>query len=308
MRGSSLLLSLTASLICQAQPSIQPDTIEHKKHLAAVATTQLVGYGGTLIALDQTWYSQYPKSKLHAYNDWGEWKQLDKIGHVYGCYIQGKTSMELYRWAGLSRKKQIWIGGLTGTAFQTLIEYMDGRSAEWGWSWGDVAANLTGSALLIGQELAWNEQRIHLKFSFHPTRYSDPELQSRSEELYGSSWTTRMLKDYNAQTYWASFRLRSFFPKSRIPDWLCLSIGTGADGLWGGYNNWKTDENGFVVFDRSDIARSRQWYLAPDIDFTRIPTKKKWMRVVLFTLNAFKLPSPALEYKSGRWKLHGLYF
>lgn len=139
---------------------------------------------------------------------------------------------------------------------------------------GDVAANLTGSALLIGQELAWNEQRIHLKFSFHPTRYSDPELQSRSKELYGSSWTTRMLKDYNAQTYWASFRLRSYFPKSRIPDWLCLSIGTGADGLWGGYNNWKTDENGSVVFDRSDIARSRQWYLAPDIDFTRIPTKK----------------------------------
>jgi hypothetical protein len=117
-----------------------------------------------------------------------------------------------------------------------------------------------------------------------------------------------MLKDYNAQTYWASFRLRAWLPNSRIPRWLCASIGTGAEGLWGGRENRKLDANGNTLFDRSDIARTRQWYLAPDIDFTQIPTKKKWVRVLLFTLNAFKVPSPALEYRSGRWKLHALYF
>lgn len=303
-----LLFVYLLPILSFAQTPAKSDTASSRKHIAIVAATQLAGYGGTLIALNQTWYNNYPKRSLHSFNDWGEWKQLDKLGHIYGCYIQGKTSLELYRWAGMDRKKSIWIGGLTGTAYQTLIEYLDGRSAEWGWSWGDVGANLTGSALLIAQELAWNEQRIHVKFSFHPTRYSDPQLQTRSEELYGNSWTTRMLKDYNAQTYWASFRIRSFLPQSRIPEWLCISVGTGADGLWGGYNNWKTDENGLVVFDRSDIPRTRQWYLAPDIDFTKIPTRKKWVRVVLFTLNAFKCPTPALEYKAGRWKLHGLYF
>lgn len=308
MRCVCLIFVFCSPLRSIAQLPIQADSALPKKHIAAVAATQLVGYGGTLIALNKTWYSQYPRSNWHTYNDWGEWKQMDKIGHAYSCYIQAKANRELYRWAGMSKQQSLWIGGLAGTAFQTWIEYMDGRSSEWGWSWGDIGANLTGSALFIGQELAWNEQRIHLKFSFHPTRYTPAPLQLRSEELYGNHWTTRMLKDYNAQTYWASFRLRAFLPKTRLPAWLCLSIGTGADGLWGGYNNIKTDANGLPLFDRSDIPRTRQWYMAPDIDFTRIPTKKKWVRVVLFTLNAFKCPSPALEYKAGRWKLHGLYF
>jgi hypothetical protein len=117
-----------------------------------------------------------------------------------------------------------------------------------------------------------------------------------------------MLKDYNAQTYWASVRLKSFFKNSPLPPWLCLSVGTGASGLWGGRENRSIDANGTVQFDRTDIARSRQWYLAPDIDFTRIPSKKKWVRTLLFTLNAFKCPLPTLEMQRGHLKLHLLYF
>lgn len=276
--------------------------------MAVSAAVQIVAYGGTLLALDKTWYSQYPRSRWHTFNDWPEWKQLDKIGHAYGAYIQGKTSMELWKWAGASQKSSAWIGGLSGAAFQTLIEYMDGRSADWGWSWGDIGANLTGTTLLLAQELAWKEQRINLKFSFHPTSYSDPVLQQRSKDLFGDRWTSRMLKDYNAQTYWASFRWKSFFKNSNWPAWLCVSVGTGASGLWGGRSNIKTDGNGNVLFDRSDIARQRQWFFSPDIDFTKIPSRKKWMRVFLFTLNAFKCPLPTLEFRAGNWKIHPLYF
>lgn len=284
------------------------DSVVKKDRMLWATGIQAAAYGGALIAFERAWYSQYPRTTWHTFNDWDEWKQLDKLGHVYGAYIQGKTSMELWRWAGADRRTRIWAGGLTGTVFQTLIEYMDGRSADWGWSWGDVGANLTGSAWLIGQEWLWNEQRIQLKFSFHPTRYSDPSLQNRSIDLYGRDWATRMLKDYNAQTYWASIRLKSFFNQTKLPDWLCLSIGTGATGLWGGRENVSTDASGTVVFDRRDIPRRRQWYLAPDIDFTRIPTKKKWVKVALFTLNAFKCPLPALEWQSGKWRVHPLYF
>ena len=284
------------------------DTTTHKNRMIWASSIQAAAYGGAFVALNQTWYSQYPKRDWRVFNDWEEWKQMDKFGHIYGTYIQGKTSMELFRWAGASKKTRIWIGGLAGTAFQTLIEYMDGRSADWGWSWGDVGANLMGSALLIGQELAWDEQRIQIKFSFHPTRYSEPDLQQRSIELFGERWSTRMLKDYNAQTYWASFRIGSFFKNTNLPPWLCLAVGTGASGLWGGESNVKKDANGNTIFDRSDIPRQRQWYLSPDIDFTKIPTKKKWMRVVLFTLNAFKCPLPTLEYQAGKWKLRPLYF
>jgi hypothetical protein len=315
MRRSILFLLLLLACRGYGQDEVLTDSltpvqkiVPQKNRLLWSAGIQTLAYGGTLVALDQAWYSQYPRSKWHVFNDWKEWKQLDKIGHTYGTYLQGKTSMELWRWAGMPRKQRIWIGGLSGTVFQTFIEYMDGRSAEWGWSWGDMGANAIGSALLIGQELAWNEQKVHLKFSFHPTRYHEPQLQQRSLDLFGETWPARMLKDYNAQTYWASFRIRAFFPEASIPEWLCLSVGTGASGLWGGESNQQLDESGMIRFNRSDIPRQRQWYLSPDIDFTKIPTQKKWLRVVLFTLNAFKCPLPALEYQAGKWKLRPLYF
>ncbi len=308
MRVHWLLICLLGGSLPAASAQPGMDTVDRPGRLRWAIVLQGAGYGGTLIALDKAWYSQYPRRSLHTFNDWAEWKQIDKLGHIYGTYIQGKTSMELWRWAGANRKTRIWAGGLTGTVFQTLIEYMDGRSTDWGWSWSDVGANILGSAWLVGQELAWDEQRVHLKFSFHPTDYKDPALQQRSIDLFGKDWATRMLKDYNTQTYWASVRLGAFWKESRLPPWLCLSIGTGASGLWGGRDNLLTDATGTILFDRRDIPRKRQWYLAPDIDFTRIPTKKKWVRVVLFTLNAFKCPAPALEWQSGKWKLHPLFF
>ncbi|MBM3432133.1 MAG: DUF2279 domain-containing protein [Bacteroidetes bacterium] len=269
---------------------------------------QTLGYGTALVLLNQTWYSQYPRSSWKVFNDWSEWKQMDKFGHVYGTYVQGRASMEIWRWAGVPRKTRIWVGGLTGTAFQTLVEYMDGRSAAWGWSWGDIGANLLGSTALIAQELAWDEQRIQLKLSFHPTRYSDPQLQQRSIELFGENWASRIMKDYNAQTYWASVRIKSFLKKAKVPEWLCVSFGTGASGLWGGARNIKKDAAGNVLFDRSDIPRRRQWYLSPDIDHTKIHTRKKWVRFALLALSAFKVPLPTLEMEAGKWRLRPLYF
>ncbi len=46
------------------------------------------------------------------------------------------------------KKKRIWISGLSGMAYETIIETLDGFSAEYGWSWGDFTSNVLGSALL----------------------------------------------------------------------------------------------------------------------------------------------------------------
>ena len=64
-----------------------------------------------------------------------EWKQVDKVGHFYSAYIESRASMELWRWTGIDRKKRIWIGGMSGAFYQTVIEILDGFSAGWGWSW-----------------------------------------------------------------------------------------------------------------------------------------------------------------------------
>jgi hypothetical protein len=116
-----------------------------------------------------------------------------------------------------------------------------------------------------------------------------------------------LLKDYNGQTYWASFNLHSFFGKA-IPSWLNMAVGYGATGLYGGFENIGYDKAGNIIFDRRDIKRVRQWYLSPDIDWTKIQTDKKLLRTFFSLLNMIKMPAPALELRSGKWKVRPLSF
>ena len=142
----------------------------------------------------------------------------------------------------------------------------------------------------------------------YPTLTLEKIQYAVCDELFGSSFMERMLKDYNGQAYWLSANLKSFFRKSRIPGWLNVAVGYGASGLFGGTSNvWTDDETG-ITYDRSDIPRLREWYLAPDIDFTRIHTRSKFMRSVLFCLNAFNLPAPALVLSDGKLAVRGIYF
>jgi uncharacterized protein YfiM (DUF2279 family) len=279
-----------------------------KSRVRIATVTSAVSYSVILAGLNAAWYADYPRSGFHFFNDNAEWLQVDKVGHMYSAYIESRASMELWRWTGIERKKRIWIGGLSGAAYQTVIELLDGFSTEWGWSWGDFTANILGSASLISQELAWNDQRIKLKFSFHKNDYGDPALNKRADELYGKTLGQRFIKDYNAQTYWASANLHAFYPTSNLPTWLSVSVGYGAEGMFGARENLATDKDGNITFDRRDIKRYRQWYLAPDIDFTKIKTRKKGVKYLFVMLSAFKFPTPSLEFSNGKFKVHALHF
>jgi uncharacterized protein YfiM (DUF2279 family) len=280
----------------------------NKKRVRLVTIGNIVGYGATLVGFYSAWYRQYPQTNFHSFNDSREWLQVDKVGHFYGAYIGSYGSTEMWRWTGLPRNQRIWIGGLSGAAYQTVIETLDGFSKGWGWSWSDIAANLLGSGAVISQELAWDEQRIKIKFSFHQRNYGDAELNRRADKIFGKSPTERFIKDYNAQTYWASINLRSFFPKSRLPRWLNVAVGYGAEGMFGAENNIGKDDNGNITFSRPDIKRYRQWFIAPDIDLTRIKSNKKGIRLLLGVLNAFKFPAPSLEFSNGSFKVNGIHF
>jgi hypothetical protein len=49
--------------------------------------------------------------------------------------------------------------------------------------------------------------------------------------------------------------------------------------------------------------------LAPDIDFTKIKTKSKFLKTGFALLNAFKCPAPALMINGkGKLKAYALYF
>lgn len=300
------LISLSAGTNTSAKNDLTDKQIKNRTRI--VAGANIIGYSAAMVGLYSTWYKDYPQSRFHTFNDIKEWKQMDKLGHVYSAYAESKASMEFWRWSGISRKKRIWLGGMSGAMYQTAIEVLDGFSSEWGWSWGDFAANITGSGMLVAQELAWDEQRVQMKWSFHRKRYTDPMLNQRSNELFGKTTAERFLKDYNGQTYWLSTTLKPFFPKSNIPAWLQVSVGTGAEGLFGGFENTATDKNGIITFNRTDIKRTRQWYLAPDVDLTKIKTNKKGIKLALQVLNIFKFPTPSLEYSKGGFKWIWVHF
>ena len=291
-----------------ARPYSPKEYAFNKKRVKGVAIANVTLYSVGMIGLYSAWYKDYPQSKFHFFNDNGEWLQIDKIGHAYSAYAESKASMELWRWTGIERKKRILIGGFSGAAYQTVIETLDGFSSEWGWSWGDFAANIAGSSLLVAQEFAWDEQRIQFKFSFHKKNYADNSLNARSNDIFGRSEPERFLKDYNGQTYWLSTTLKPFFPSSRIPAWLQISIGTGAEGMFGARDNFGRDKFGNLNFSRPDIDRYRQWYLAPDIDLSKIKTNKKGIKLALNILNIFKFPTPSLEYSKKGVKFNFLHF
>ncbi|MEO6894391.1 MAG: DUF2279 domain-containing protein, partial [Ginsengibacter sp.] len=199
----------------------------NKKRIHLVTAANIVGYGGALVGLNALWYAKYPRSGFHFFNDDNEWQQMDKVGHLYSAYSESRATMELWRWAGVSRKKSIWIGGLSGVAYQSIIEVLDGFSSEYGFSPGDFTANVIGSAAFISQQLAWNDERIQIKFSFHRKNYGTKELDDRADDLYGNTEIQRFIKDYNGQTYWLSANIKSFFPDANLPNWLNFSVGYG---------------------------------------------------------------------------------
>lgn len=292
--------------------SLPPDTgltpAQVRKRVRLIAAVNIVGYSAAMAGLYAAWYSNYEKTGFHAFDDSREWLQMDKVGHVYSAYAESMASMELWRWTGIERKKRIWLGGMSGAAYQTVIEVLDGFSEGWGWSWADFGANIAGSGALVAQELAWDDQRIKLKFSFHRKNYDEPELNQRSDVLFGESSPERFLKDYNGQTYWASVNIRSFFQQSNWPPWLSVAIGYGAEGMFGGTANIGKDDDGNINFYRPDIRRYRQWYISPDIDLSRIKTRKKAVKILLSFLNVFKFPAPSLEFSRGRFRFQAIHF
>ncbi len=277
-----------------------------KQRLWLVAGTHVGFWTGSYIALNKAWYADYPRESFHFFNDLKEWKQMDKVGHIWTAYHLNSISTEMWKWAGLNERKAVLFGGLSSIAYQSIIEIQDAHSPKWGFSWSDIVSNFAGVAIYSSQQLGWKEQRIHIKMGFTPYNYSG-DVKERRNELFGKSLPERILKDYNSQTYWASLNIQSMLPDSKLPRWLNIAIGYGADGLLGGTENKWTDKNG-NHFDRTDIKRTRQFYISPDIDLSKIKTRKRFVRSLLFVVNAFKVPAPALGLSNGKLKGYWLVF
>jgi hypothetical protein len=277
---------------------LTPSDSLNKSRRNAVVITETALAGVALVGLNQLWYADYPKSDFKVINDNAEWNQMDKVGHVFSTYHLGRLSSEALQWSGVSHKNRLIYGATSGFVFLTAVEVFDGYSSQWGFSYGDLVANAGGTVLYVSQELLWKEQRIVPKFSFHTTEYA-----SARPNVLGSTFSEQMLKDYNGQTYWLSANLHSFFKQSKIPKWLNVAIGYGAEGMVTG----EDDLVNTIFFPQKE--RTRQFYFSFDADLTKIKTKSHVLKTIFSLVNTIKIPAPAFEIKSaGASKFHFLYF
>nr|WP_281920850.1 DUF2279 domain-containing protein [Flavobacterium collinsii] len=273
------------------------DTLNNKRQNTVIVTEATLA-SVTLLGLNQLWYADYPRSNFHFINDNNEWLQMDKVGHMYSAYHLGRFGAEMMNWSGADQKKKLIYGAGLGFAFLTAVEVLDGFSTEWGASSGDIIANATGTALYVSQELLWKEQRITPKFSFHTTHYANLR-----PKVLGSSLNEQLLKDYNGQTYWLSVNLHSFAKESKIPKWLNVAFGYGADGMLTG--NLQNDNPDFT----QNPKRFHQIYLSFDVNLTKIETKSHFLKTIFSVFNTIKIPAPTLEYSANKGlKAHAFYF
>lgn len=296
-----LLLLLTVFSEGCSQNSKDTLAVLRNRKLILLGSSAVVS-AGSLIYLHQVWFSQYNTGTFHFFDDSKEWLQMDKCGHALTNFQISNLMMKSFKWAGFNKNQTLFIGGTMGLSYMTLIESLDGLSSGWGFSWADMGANTIGTALAITQQAIWQEQRLNLKFSYHSTGY--PKYRS---DLLGKNTSEQILKDYNGQTYWLSVSPFSFIDKEKkMPRWLALSVGYGADGMLGGeYNNVAVvDEQGFVT----TFNRERQLYLSLDVDFSKIKTHNKWLQALFNAINVVKIPAPTIEFQNGKTKFYYLYF
>lgn len=304
MRGFLILVFCFVVIFSKAQdweiPKVEkygwdiPFTTEtNKKKRNILIISQTSSYSLTLLSLNQLWYSDYPRSSFHFINDNSEWLQMDKLGHITASYYIGVAGIQAYSWTGMNRKKAIWYGGLSGFIFLSAVEVLDGFSKQWGASTGDLISNTIGAATAISQKLFWNEQRIQFKYSYRSSQWA-----KQNPSLLGGNHLERSLKDYNGQTYWLSFNLKSIFQieNTKFPSWLSVAIGHGANGMTRAY---EIDETTY---------RQRQFLLSLDVDLNKIKTNSKLINSILHTFGFLKFPMPTIELRNGKLFMHPMYY
>jgi len=291
---SSLLLNFPDSSFQENNHSLKNDSLKviRQKRLKWVIAGMSFTTASTLIGLNQLWYANYPKSKFQFFDDSKEWNGMDKAGHFLTNYYITKYTSQFYKFGGIKEKNAVLLGAATSFVYMTSIEIMDGHSAQWGFSNYDFAANTLGMGVYIIQKLTWKDEKIIPKFSFYPS-----EFAKMRPELLGKNISEQWLKDYNGQTYWLSFNLKSiFFKNSNFPPYLNLALGYGATGMIGAFEN----PTNYAFVDRYS-----QYYLSLDIDLNRIQTKSKFLKGIFQGLNLIKIPFPNLEFNKngvrGNW-------
>ena len=253
---------------------------------------------GAMSYLKYEWYSDKKRVPFHFYNDFKGWNQIDKFGHFYASYLESNVGFSLMKKFNFSEKQSLIFGGSQGFILETPIEFFDAYYDGWGFSISDMVANALGSSFFIIQQRIFGEQLIRPKLSFSRSIYA----KDANGYLGKNNILSQFVYDYNGYTYWFSFSPSKIFKIIKIPEWINLSLGYGANGMIGEFGNLSIYNGKNIPYHK----RYRQYYLSLDIDFSKIKSKSKVLKKIFNVLSYIKIPLPTLEISNK--KLKGYYF
>jgi uncharacterized protein YfiM (DUF2279 family) len=306
MKKKRIILCVLISLIafssswCQVlKKKNYPDEINKRKLTTAIVSESVFYFGG-MSYLQFLWYNDHERVPFHFYNDNSGYLQIDKLGHSFGSYLESYIGYHWLRSSGVPKKQALLYGGTLGFLLQAPIEVFDGLYEGWGFSWGDIVADAGGAAFLIGQELLFDDQVLKYKLSMSQSEYAPMANGYLGNNLFES-----LFYDYNSLTFWLSGNVNRFVLKDKHPDWLNLSLGYSANGMFGEFTN-RRYYKGVVI---PETERYRQYLLSMDIDWTKIHTNSRFLNSVLQAMAFIKLPFPALELNTlGKVKGYWMYY
>jgi hypothetical protein len=293
---SQLRFNYPGDLLAENQPGKQQTKIQDYHKTSNFKPNRLLLMSTALVSLNYAAYQPFKNSwwkqertRFHFYQGWRRdhgyldfgwhdtlYGHIDKLGHYYCSRLMSEQFYYVCRWIGFEQNSSKIIAPFLSSFFMLEIEIYDGFFKDWGFSLADFAANELGAFSPLIKEHIPFLQNFQLKFSYHPSHQPNKEPS--------------FIKDYAGMTFWLSCNIHSWLPlkaKEWYPAWLNLAVGYGVSRQ-----------------TRGDI----ELYLAPDIDWTRIPIgRSQTMMSIKRMLNYVHFPCFTLKLTPEQ-KFYPLYF
>lgn len=215
------------------------------------------------------WKGEQSRFHFNWRDDWRYALGADKVGHAVTPYIGTDIYRQAFEWTGMSHRASLWLAGGLVSAYTTYIEIRDGFSAEWGFSWGDFAANNIGIGWRVAEEYQPWMTNVRFKVSYWPSK-------AFRSGAYGS-----IVDDYESTYHWASLNVDALLPETwRVwwPDFLNVAVGHSVKGI--------------AAYDGSG---EHEFYLSVDLNAEGLPGNGAFWNWLKRTLNYYHFPAPAIR-------------
>lgn len=192
----------------------------------------------------------------------------DKIGHAFFAQFASSAYSRAFLWCGLDSSTSAWAGFGIAMSYQTYIEIRDGFSKDYGFSWGDMSANVIGASLPLIKQYVPAVRPFDLQVSFYPS------------SKFRSGAYNAIIDDYESTTHWIAFQPFSSLPvawQAWYPKWIGLAVGhtvANLDGTGGG---------------------NHRLFISLDWNLKELPGLPRWLHTIFDVLHFYHLPAPAVE-------------